>query len=222
MRFLPLLIPSFLLALVWGCATTGGRTAATTNPSDSTGMVESLVRRADAAGDRGEKGRLAEEAVRLADKCLHQSPNDAVCYYYRAMATGFYYEVKVIGYQKGVKQMIEDLNMVISLNPAFDHAGAYRMLGQLFTQLPKTTIHPNDVTRDLDAARSYLSQAIALAPDFPENHLAICQTLSEADAIDDARASCDRAHALAYSWRDTPERKSWLAELTRMKKRLAK
>jgi hypothetical protein len=71
-----------------------------------------------------------------------RAPEEAGCYYYRAVNTGLYHEVKIVGYQKGVKQMIEDCEMVIKLDPKYDHGGAYRILGQIYTKLPQTTGRP--------------------------------------------------------------------------------
>ncbi|MBI2346029.1 MAG: hypothetical protein HYV03_03930 [Deltaproteobacteria bacterium] len=171
---------TFPLLLTLGCQTMTGsdgvlRLAPPT--ADLPQQLESLARRADAATERGEQLRLAAEGMAMGDTCVEHYPRDASCYYYRAMATGLYYKVKVIGYQTGVKQMIADARKAIMLAPDIDHAGPFRMLGELFTQLPKTTIHPEDATRDLDLARHYLSEAVTRSPEHPENQEALCAAL---------------------------------------------
>lgn len=184
--------------------------------------VAMLARQADAATTREEQLQAAKEGMTVGADCIRRAPTSPACYYYRAMATGRYYEVRVIGYQTGVKHMVEDLAKVTQLAPDFDHAGAYRMLGQLFTQLPKTTIHPADLTRDLDRARGYLTEAVRRAPDYPENHLALCAALAEADARHEAVVACDRATALAQRWPVMAERHQWVAAGSKLKKRLVK
>lgn len=206
-----------------GCRTTAAHPSLVESPPQPLpALVASLAMQADRATARGEQQRLAEEGMRHGHDCVRQHPRNATCYYYRAMATGLYYEVKVIGYQTGVKQMIADCRKVIALDPAFDQAGAFRMLGLLYTQLPKTTIHPGDITQDLDLARHYLAQAVHRAPAYPENHLALCAALAEAEAMDAARPACARAAELLAQGSHAAERAEWLAQLTQLKKRLAK
>ena len=59
----------------------------------------------------------------------------------------------------GIKQMIEDCKTVIEVNPDYDHAGAYRMMGGIYTKLPQTGGNVESITRNLPLAEEYLKKA---------------------------------------------------------------
>lgn len=219
------LIVASLFLLIIGCRTAGLHTGHTSEPvavAQLPAAVETAAREADQATHRAAKLAAGAHGMELGSRCIRHHPHEARCYYYRAMATGRYFEAKVIGYQRGVKQMIDDLRQVIARDPDFDHAGAYRMLGQLYTQLPRSTIHPHDITRDLEAARHLLTTATTRAPEFPENHLALCEALLEAEDRAEAVTTCQRAFQLATRWDGTTERQAWAPTIAQLKKRLAK
>lgn len=225
MRRLQPIAGAFLLMTTFACAGVG-RTGASglqgAAPADLPRAMEALARQAETAADQSERFAAAERAMRLGAACVRHHPTHPGCYYYRAVTTGFYYQVKVIGYQRGIHQMLADGRAVLALDPAFAHAGAHRMLGQLYTQLPKTTIHPTDIVRDLEQAKAHLLQAVAIAPTYPENHLALCEAYLADDDPHGARPACDRAHALAARWPVAVDRQAWLAAVGRLKERLAK
>lgn len=184
--------------------------------------MEALAREADAAGKGITRLKLVMQAMPLGDACIAKHPQNAACYYFRAMATGFYYEMKIIGYQKGVVQMIADCQKAITLQPNIDHAGPYRTIGELYTQLPKSTIHPGGVTRNLPEAKRYLTEAVHRAPEFPENHIALCEALLESGDRAAAQPHCATGEQLAQRWPTAYERTTWLANVAKLKKRLAK
>ena len=184
--------------------------------------IAQIAMQVEHAPSREERLRLTGIGLPLSDRCVTLDPNNPRCYYYRALLTGRYYEAKVIGYQHGIKQMVADLTRVIQLEPDFDHAGAYRVLGQLYTQLPKTTIHPHDITRDLEGAQRYLTEAVARAPHHPENHLVLCELFVELNDRPAASDACEMAQRLAQRWPTPFERHQWSASVEKLKKRLVK
>ena len=88
--------------------------------------------------NRGKAKDLAVDGIDFAERCLMRDPENAGCYYWRAVSTGLYYKIRVIGYQDGIRQMIADCKKVIEIDPSYDSGGAYRMLGQIYTKLSKT------------------------------------------------------------------------------------
>ncbi|MBI2343244.1 MAG: hypothetical protein HYV02_02730 [Deltaproteobacteria bacterium] len=174
--------------------------------------------------DRPRRERLA--AIRagrqVAERCVAQHPTMAACYYYRAVLTGLHYQLTVIGYQKGLARMLADCQRVVTLEPAFAEAGAYRIMGQIYTQIPETAFRPGSLTRDLDRAIGYLQQAVALAPEAFENHLALCEAQVAAAAWQDGARSCAMAARLVRHKRGAAQYAEWREALRVLKKRLAK
>lgn len=175
---------------------------------------------AQSAKDRDTQRNWALHGVSIAEQCLMRAPEEPGCYYYRAVNTGLYHEVKIVGYQTGVKKMIEDCETVIRLDPRYDHAGAYRILGQIYTKLPQTTVRPENVTRDLDRAEDYLRQAVRIAPDYPENHIFLAETLLEKDRYAEAEAELKNAEELSPRWKQDRSHDSWQITMRDLSKKI--
>ena len=177
---------------------------------------------AQGAKDRESQRNWALHGISIAEQCLMRAPEEPGCYYYRAINTGLFHEVKVVGYQKGVKQMIDDCEKVIKLDPKYDHGGAYRILGQIYTKLPQTTGRPDSVTRDLDKAEEYLKQAVRIGPDYPENHIFLAETLLEQEKYAEASAELATAEELSPRWRQDKSHDEWNLTMRDLSKKLDK
>jgi len=177
---------------------------------------------AQAAKDREAQRNWALHGISVAEQCLMRAPEEPGCYYYRAINTGLYHEVKIVGYQKGVKQMIDDCEKVIQLDPKYDHGGAYRVLGQIYTKLPQTTGRPDSVTRDLDKAEAYLRQAVRTGPDYPENHIFLAETLLEKEKYAEAESELAAAEDLTPRWRQDKSHGEWQLTMRDLSKKLDK
>ncbi len=174
------------------------------------------------ADTRGAAKEAAERGVQYANSCLEMIPEKAGCYYWRAVNTGLFYKVRIIGYQSGIKQMIEDANQVIALDPRYDQAGAYRMLGQIYTQLPQTGAHAESVTRDLALAEKYLRKAVRLAPDYPENRLSLAETLFSEEKVAQAIEELAAARELAPHWKSDISYDEWQVNALALEKKINK
>ncbi|MBI4237485.1 MAG: hypothetical protein HY696_03575 [Deltaproteobacteria bacterium] len=158
----------------------------------------------------------------IADRCVQQSPRDALCYYHRAVLTGEYYRLHIFGYQRGLKQMIADCERINQLDPLVGEAGGYRILGQIFAQVPQTAARPGDIVRDLDAAVGYFAKAVAYAPASVDNAIAYCDALTMLEDWAAARRVCaDAAHKVAARPQH-PDSAEWRHVLQDAKKRLAR
>ena len=174
------------------------------------------------AKDRDTQRNWALHGISVAEQCLMRAPEEPGCYYYRAINTGLYHEVKIVGYQTGVKRMIEDSETVIKLDPKYDHGGAYRILGQIYTKLPQTTGRPDSVTRDLDKAENYLRQAVRIAPDYPENHLFLAEALFEKEKYAEAQSELTEAQELAPRWKQDKSQNEWTLSMRDLSKKIDK
>lgn len=214
------------LALVAACA---GKKGAPTKVADTTSDIRRLLDSSKEAAyaamkekDRGDVKELTRKGISSAERCLMRAPENEGCYYWRAINTGLYYRVKIIGYQTGIKRMIDDCNQVIKINPKYDYAGAYRVLGQVYTQLPQTGARPDSITRDLPLAEDYLKKAVLLAPDYPENHLALAETYFEEKKFADALDALSRSKGLAPLWKHDLSYDDWNEQMQGLEKKIAK
>ncbi|MFH1873688.1 MAG: tetratricopeptide repeat protein [Pseudomonadota bacterium] len=175
---------------------------------------------AQAAETRQEKINWSEHGISVAEQCLMRYPEEPGCYYYRAINTGLYYEARVIGYQKGIKQIIADCEDVIKFDPKYDHGGAYRILGQVYTKLPQTVGRPDSVSRDLDKAENYLKRAVRIDPDYPENQIFMAETLLAKDKNKEALEALLTAKEQTPSWRHDYSYTFWQTSLEGLEKKL--
>jgi tetratricopeptide (TPR) repeat protein len=220
---------SFLLAvaLFAGCA--AEKSEKTSFADSSSWSASELIAAArDAAHasmkekNRGEAKDLAERGMEFAERCLMSAPEEPGCYYWRAVNTGLYYRIHIIGYQKGIKRMISDCDKVISLDPKYDQAGAYRMLGEIYAQLPETAGRPDSITRDLDTAEDFLLKAVRTAPGYPENHIAMADVLFKQEKFTQALESLVRAKELTPHWRTDISYEDWKNTTFDLEKKLAR
>jgi len=190
-------------------------------------LIESVMNSAIEAqsqaipGNKKERKRWAESGMAYAERCVKIAPNTPDCYYWRAVNTGLYHSVKIVGYQRGIKQMIDDCNAVIAMGREdYDHAGPWRIQGQIFTKLPETGGRPDSLTRDLDKALVYLRKAVALAPDYPENHIALAEALYKEGEPDAARAALAIAEQEVPKWKIDASYSEWKKTIAKLMKKI--
>lgn len=169
---------------------------------------------------RQDRLAIAKRGIEYGRRCIKEEPENPACYYYHAINTGLYYQTRVIGYQNGLKSMIADCEKVLKLDPAFDHGGAYRILGRIYTEVPYTTSHPGGITRDLEKAEENSRKAVAIAPGFPENHLVLSRALLEAKRNADAALALSETQQLMPSWREHHDYPFWKQETRKLAKKL--
>ena len=169
---------------------------------------------------RSKKKKYAKEGILYASRCIKSEPEMVACYYYRSVNTGLFYQARIIGYQKGLKNMISDCNVIIKLNPNFEHAGAYLILGQIYSQVPKTAARPTDITRDLELAENHLKRAVSISPDYPENHLYLAKVQLDLGLDDEARTELLNAQKLMKKWKSSMYYNEWKTLANRIEKEL--
>lgn len=203
-----------LLALVTSCqATSKAQLSSANKPANlNVSLWESsrdISVKAESASDKQEKARLAKEGIALAEQCIMTTPEEAACYYYHAVNTGIYYEAHVVGYQNGLASMIKDCEKVISLNERFDHGGAYRVLGKIYTEVPETTFVKNGVARDLEKAVDYLEKAVQIDSSYPENYIYLADAQHELGRKKDALTSLSNSINLVPQWENHNDYALW-------------
>lgn len=170
---------------------------------------------------RSEKMAIAKKGMYYAARCSELRPQLAPCYFYLALNTGLYYEARVIGYPTGVKRIVVAARKVIALDPSYESGGAYRILGKLYLELPTFSLGAPLVRRDLEKALAYLKSAIAIAPDYPENHLFLAETLAARDELAEAnqhlQIAREQMKQKRYSGEDL---ESWKKIIRQLEKKL--
>lgn len=210
-KYLTLFLAAFF---VCSCAATQ-KPAVTANshPENLDGSLWEKARdsyiKAEATGDKQKKAALAKEGLAYAEECVMKEPENAACYYYRAMNNGVYYSAHVFGYQSGIRSMIEDCKKAAALDEKFDHAGAYRTLGKIYTDMPEIFVTKNGVSKDIDLAIKYLDKAVQIDGSYPENYLYLAAALSEADKKEDAVRALSSAGDLVPMWKNHRDYAYW-------------
>lgn len=174
------------------------------------------------AHTKGEKLHLSEKGIASAEACIKETPENAACYYFHAVNTGLYYQTQIIGYQKGLKAMVADSKKVVEMDPSYEHGGAYRILGLIYTSVPETAFSPDHIVRDLDAAIDNLRKAVQVAPDYPENYLALTTAFLKAENKEEAAAALKKAEELMPNWRDHADYPAWKKEFKKLAKKVGK
>jgi len=171
--------------------------------------------------DRGDAKKFAKNGMKYARHCIIISPDDMACHYWNAVNTGLYYKIHIIGYQKGIRSMIADCDLVIKTKPKYEHAGAHRMLAEIYAQLPRTGIHPNSITRNLDLAEKYARTAVNIDSAYPENQLILAQILTKKESNREAFQALSKAKTKLHNWKTDLSYKDWNKSIRRLEKKLA-
>lgn len=201
------------------------QTAPTSLPRHATPtqITQQLVRLADVAEhghNRSDRLAAAQQGQALAQSCVRQHPDVVACRYYRAVHTGLYHQLHPFGYQKGLTRMLADCEVVNARAPQLADAGCYRMIGQIFSQLPQTAFRPEHLVRDLDRAATALKTAVSLAPRSLENQLALCEVTLALGETAAARGPCTSAAALLPALAATPGYSTWKSALAQAERQL--
>ncbi|HSY74647.1 MAG TPA: hypothetical protein VK810_04185 [Dongiaceae bacterium] len=126
---------------------------------------------ADFATNNDERADIANQAIAACRQLVTHEPKNAAAHYYLAMNLGQLARTEFIGALKIVKEMETEFKTAAALDAHFDFAGPERNLGLLYRDAPKTMSIGS--TRK---ARSFLEQAVKLAPGYPENHLNLAES----------------------------------------------
>jgi len=181
----------FLMALLLGCA--GPKfipadLSTTRSPPELAAKTQESYAQAKAATEKSEKLKWAHAGISYADKCIALAPRTPACFYYRALNTGMYIQNHIPNYQKGLRQMVADCETLNDIQPDFEHAGCYRVLGNIYAKAPSFSLNPKNVTQDWDKSVENLQSAVKLAPDYPLNQLFLARSLEAVGNKEEAKA----------------------------------
>jgi len=142
---------------------------------------------ARSAPEKKEKLEWSHQGIVYADKCLKQAPKETTCLYFQTLNTGVYLQNHITNYQRGLHQMVANCDALNQIQPDFEHAGCYRILGNIFSQAPSFSLNPKNITQDLDRSVQNLKEAVKLAPDYALNRLFLARSLEQVGEKDAAK-----------------------------------
>ncbi len=166
---------------------------AATNAANAIEFARACFDCADLATNKEERASLAHQGINACRLVIATDPKSAPAHYYLGMNLGELAETEFMGALRIVREMEREFKTAASLDPQLDHAGPERCLGLLYREAPgwPASIGSNR------KAKSYLHQAVEMAPDYPENIL----NLAESDLIwRDFDAAQKESDALDQLW----------------------
>jgi tetratricopeptide (TPR) repeat protein len=141
-------------------------------------VLEQLARTCYVLGDLSPKkyceGYYQKGKV-YAEILVHEAPKLAAGHYW--LALNFCGIADACGYMTGrrlLPQIIAQLQRSLALDPAYDQAGAHRILGRIYFEAPAWPMSVGDLKKSL----KHLQAAVRLAPLNSTNHLYLAQTLA--------------------------------------------
>lgn len=147
-----------------------------------------------------QKKALAKEAWGYADRALKVKPGAFEGHYYKALSIGAYSEAIGIltALSEGIEgQFVENLDIALKANEAYDRAGPVRAKGRYYAQLPWPK-------RDREKAVDFLNKAIKLSPEATRSHLYLAEVLLQAGKPKEARSAMNKVLSLTPAF-DPPE-----------------
>jgi len=127
----------------------------------------------------------AVKGRKLAEKAVAQDPENGAAAYLAAYLAGLEAENNSLKGLALVPAIERGALAASGLNPALDHGGPDRMLGELYLRAPEPPVSIGD----LDKAIFYYRRAVLQDPDFVENRLGLAEAYLEDE---DPGAACEQ------------------------------
>jgi tetratricopeptide (TPR) repeat protein len=184
--------------------------AKATNASSLSACID-LARTAFDYADRAPNDELRETIAHAgiaAGKAGIAIQADSVgAHYYLALNIGQLARTKMLSALGLLTDMEGELKTALRLDPKFDYAGANRTLGVLYLEAPGWPVSIGSKSN----ARANLTQALALAPEYPDNHLSLMEAcvkwrepnmLTERIAVYEAMLPAAKTNFTGADWND--------------------
>ncbi|MCF8129262.1 MAG: tetratricopeptide repeat protein [Deltaproteobacteria bacterium] len=183
------------------------------NPSAAFHAVRCYAVLARNGKTKAERLTNAVKGRKLAENAVAQDPDSGTACYLAAYLAGLEAENNSL---KGLAlvPVIERGALAASgLNPALDHGGPDRMLGELYLRAPEPPVSIGD----LDKAILHYRRAVSQDPDFVENRLGLAEAYLEDE---DPGAACEQLQRILTRMPPGPGWERTLKKTTNLMKRL--
>jgi tetratricopeptide (TPR) repeat protein len=176
---------------------------------------------ADLATNDAQREAFAKRGIAACNYALGRQTNCAAGHYYLAMNLGKLAEAEApsLAAYRLVHEVEREFETAAALDVHFDYAGPARNLGELYFQAPSWPLSIGNKHK----AREWLERAAALAPDYPENLLALAEarwkwhehaefaaTMKQLESLWPAARTNFTGEAWESSWADWETRRAML------------
>ena len=127
--------------------------------------------RAEYATNNAQRAAIAREGIAAARQLVQREPSSAAAHYYLGLNLGQLARTESFGALRLVEEMEREFARARDLDAQFDYAGPDRSLGLLYLDAPGWPVSVGSRRK----ARMHLEQAVARAPDYPENRLSLLE-----------------------------------------------
>jgi tetratricopeptide (TPR) repeat protein len=129
------------------------------------------------------------QGLAVAERLIKEYPKRGEGYYWKGLHLCGLAETGGSG--QGLRllpQIIEELQLAVTLDETYDQAGAHRTLGRIYYEAPAWPMSVGDFNK----SREHLARAVYLAPDNCTNHLYLAETLISLHQTAQARRELER------------------------------
>jgi tetratricopeptide (TPR) repeat protein len=161
-------------------------------------VLERLARSAFVLGDIAEKGQRRlyyEQGRQYSQTILQEYPQKVEGHYWLGLNLAGLADANRLQGMRLLPQILEALERSATIDPAYDQAGAYRVLGRIYYEAPGRPISVGDINKSLDL----LKKATALAPANSTNHLYLAETFVKLGHPDQARQELQQVLAASQN-----------------------
>jgi tetratricopeptide (TPR) repeat protein len=144
-----------------------------TNSAAAWNLASAFFDRAEFSTNDTERATLAEQGIEVSRKALKRDPKSGPLHYYLGLNLGQLARTKSFGALRLLPEMESEFKAAIAADENFSQAAPHRTLGVLYSQAPSWTVGSRS------KAAKHLERAVGLAPDFPENRLALAEAYLE-------------------------------------------
>jgi hypothetical protein len=124
---------------------------------------------AEYATNSSERAEIAQQGIKACLEVLAREPKSAPAHYYYGMNLGQLAQTKGIGALKVAEEMKREFNIARQLDETIDYAGPDRNLGMYYRDAP------GFVGGSRTKAIEHLKHASEVAPEYPDNRLALIE-----------------------------------------------
>ena len=147
--------------------------------------------------DKQRRASYAQKGLDLAKRAVEVDPKRVEGQYYLGINTGQSATTKTVGAYMMVPRVVKAGEAARKIDEHFDHAGPSRLVGTVYAKAPPWPASLGD----LDEGLQHLSHAVAIAPDYPQNHLHYADAL----VSDGKLADAEREYRLVLDAKVLPE-----------------
>lgn len=132
--------------------------------------------------DKGQRSLYYEQGRQQAQTIIQEDPHRVEGHYWLGLNLAGLADANRMQGMRLLPQILAALERAAALEPGYDQAGAYRVLGRIYYQAPGRPLSVGDVNKSLELLR----RAVSLAPANSTNHLYLAETLLKLGRPDQA------------------------------------